>query len=82
MSDIIHYFPIHDDVENVFPLISTSEGLSKWWTKSCVGVARAGEKYELGFGPGYRWEAVVEQVKTSLCFRASNDNIGQRLDGV
>lgn len=84
MPDIIHYFPINDNIETVFDLISTSEGLNKWWTRSCAGAARKGEVYRLDFGPQYEWEAVVEEVKPPYVFelrmtRSDNDWMGSKI---
>jgi uncharacterized protein YndB with AHSA1/START domain len=84
MPDIIHYFTVNDCIEKVFSLVSTSEGLNKWWTRSCGGVARKGEVYRLDFGPQYEWEAVVEEVRPPYLFelrvmRSDNDWMGSKI---
>ncbi|HET7003488.1 MAG TPA: SRPBCC domain-containing protein [Puia sp.] len=67
MADIFHNFPIEAPAEKVFEIISLSEGLDKWWTKSSEANPSPGGIYTLDFGPGYIWKAIVtEYVKGSL----------------
>ena len=61
MPDIHHDFPIQAAPERVFEAISTPRGLDAWWTKRSKGQPAAGADYELGFGPGYDWRAVVSK---------------------
>ena len=61
MADIFNHFPIQASVKKVFQAVSTPAGLDTWWTKSSSGQAEEGGKYELGFGPGYDWRAVVSR---------------------
>lgn len=61
MADIIHYFLIKASPQKVFPAISTPAGLDVWWTKESSGVPEVGADYELYFGPGYDWRAVVSR---------------------
>ena len=59
MADIVQDFPIKAAPERVFEAISTPGGLDAWWTKRSKGAAAEGAEFELGFGPQYRWRAVV-----------------------
>lgn len=59
MPDIFHDFPVKAPVGRVFEAVSTPEGLDRWWTQRCSGQPSEGAVYELGFGPGYAWRAVV-----------------------
>ncbi len=61
MADIIHYFIIKASPEKVFHGISTPMGLDTWWTKKSSGVPEKGAEYELFFGQGYDWRAVVSR---------------------
>ena len=59
MADIFHDFPIKASLDRVFQAVSTPQGLDCWWTKRSVGKPQAGTAYELFFGPGYEWRAIV-----------------------
>ena len=59
MPDIYHSFPIHSSPSKVFEYISSSKGLDKWWTKSCIASPEKGGEYLLDFGPDYQWKALV-----------------------
>jgi len=59
MPDIIQEFAIKAPRHSVFQAVSTPAGLDTWWTKASSGAPAEGEQYELGFGPGYDWRAVV-----------------------
>ena len=61
MADIFHHFPIKASLDKVFLTLSTPAGLDSWWTKSSSGEPGQGAEYELGFGPGYEWRAVVSR---------------------
>ena len=61
MADILHQFPIESPCPEVFKAVTTPAGLDAWWTKSASGVPGDGAKYELGFGLGYEWRAVVSR---------------------
>lgn len=61
MADIVHHFLIKASPRQVFPAVSTAQGLDAWWTKQSTGKPGKGEEYELGFGPGYDWRAEVSQ---------------------
>ena len=61
MADIFHHFPVKASLDKVFLTLSTPAGLDSWWTKSSSGEPGQGAEYELGFGPGYEWRAVVSR---------------------
>ncbi len=61
MPDILQDFPIQATPERVFDAVSTPAGLDAWWTKRSAGRPEPGTEYELDFGPGYVWRAVVTQ---------------------
>jgi uncharacterized protein YndB with AHSA1/START domain len=61
MADIIQDFTIKAPCHNVFEAISSSAGLDTWWTKHSSGTPAEGHEYELSFGPGYDWRAVVSR---------------------
>lgn len=84
MPDILHDFPIKATPERVFDAVSTPAGLDTWWTKTSRGAARAGEVFELGFGPGYDWRARVTRCEPGRAFelemtRADGDWTGTRV---
>ncbi len=60
MPDILHRLPIGRPAALVFSAIATPGGLNEWWTLDCDGVARLGEIYRFGFGPGFEdWRGEV-----------------------
>ena len=59
MPDILQDFPIRATPERVFDGVSTPPGLDAWWTRRSQGRPEPGIEYELDFGPGYVWRAVV-----------------------
>ena len=61
MPDIYHYFPINASADRVFRGIATPKGLDAWWTKGSNGKPSTGEVYQLFFGEGYDWRAVVSR---------------------
>jgi uncharacterized protein YndB with AHSA1/START domain len=83
METVFHNFSISAPLKDVFQAISTAEGLNSWWSKSCSGITALGEEYEMGFGPGYDWIAVVskyEETRFELTFNAAMDDwIGTRV---
>lgn len=60
--DIIHYFQVNSPVEPVFETISTSKGISKWWSLDADGHSELGAILNLDFGPDYQWQAQVTQM--------------------
>jgi uncharacterized protein YndB with AHSA1/START domain len=61
MPDIVQLFSIKSAPEKIYAAVSSPAGLDAWWTKRCSGKAQEGARYELFFGPGYDWRAVVSQ---------------------
>ena len=61
MPDIVHDFTINASPETVFAAVSTPSGLDAWWSKSSSGDAKVGNTYELDFGPGSLWKALVRR---------------------
>jgi uncharacterized protein YndB with AHSA1/START domain len=61
MADIVHDFIIKAPRHDVFRAITMPDGLDAWWTKTSKGIPKEGATYELGFGPGYDWSAVVSR---------------------
>lgn len=59
MAEILHQFPIKAPADKVFAGIATPAGLDQWWTKTSSGKPVTGETYQLFFGDGYDWRAVV-----------------------
>jgi len=59
MADIFNHFPIKAPAQKVFDAVSTPASLDAWWTLTSTGEATEGAVYQLGFGPGYDWRAVV-----------------------
>lgn len=84
MPDIIQDFPIKASAERVFQAVSTPAGLDQWWTKRSAGRPEHGAEYELWFGPGFDWRAVVSRCVPSAEFelqmtRAQEDWQGTRV---
>lgn len=65
MADIYHDFTISASPEKVFEAIVTPEGLNNWWSMRSSGSPQTDTTYELNFGPGYEWKAIVESVVAS-----------------
>ena len=63
MADIRLEFPVAGPVDDVFRAISTPAGLNAWWTMDAEGTAEIGDRYRLGFGPGYDWTGVVTKCQ-------------------
>src|SRR3954466_14261539 len=61
MAAIFHNFPINAPLEIVFNSVSTPKGLDIWWSKSSKGIPAPEEVYDLYFGNGYFWVAVVSK---------------------
>ena len=68
MPDIYHDFPIDASPDRVFDAVSLPEGLDTWWTDSSAGVPASGNRYELDFGPGYVWGALVTRCEPGEAF--------------
>lgn len=65
MADIRQIFFVKASPGKVFDGVSTPEGIDNWWTLDCSGKPSVGEQYNLGFGPGYQWNAVVSKCSPS-----------------
>lgn len=61
MADIFNDFPIKASAGQVFQALSSPTGLDNWWTLTSSGRPQEGTDYELGFGSGYDWRAVVSR---------------------
>ena len=59
MADIYHDFYISVTPAQIYRGIASPSGLDTWWTEKSSGKPNVGELYNLGFGPGYDWEAIV-----------------------
>ena len=68
MPDILQEFPIAADPARVFRAVSEPSLLDEWWTLRCSGDASVGSTYDLDFGPGYRWRAVVTRSVPGSAF--------------
>jgi uncharacterized protein YndB with AHSA1/START domain len=84
MPDITQDFPIAAPPDRVFNAISTAAGLDQWWTKRASGNPRLGSLFQLGFGPGYDWQARVTQCVPEKVFElelisADSDWLGTRV---
>lgn len=62
MASIYHHFIVNNRIDDIFDLISSPSGISKWWSKGSNGVARINSSYELYFGEGFNWEARVTKL--------------------
>lgn len=65
MPDIFHHFPINASPEEVFHIISTPEGLDKWWSNKASGHPALEQTFQLNFGPLYNWSAVVSKYEVN-----------------
>lgn len=63
MPQILHDFPIQAPIHTVFEAVSTPSGLDRWWTKSSSGIPASEATYELGFGPGFDWQARITRYE-------------------
>lgn len=68
MADIFHTLSIQAPITEVFEAISSPEGLDVWWTRRSAGEPALKSKYELWFGPGYDWRALVSKCSAPLEF--------------
>lgn len=59
MPDILHDFSIRAQAPDVYDAIVSPIGLDSWWTRRSSGSPVEGAEYQLFFGPGYDWRAVV-----------------------
>jgi uncharacterized protein YndB with AHSA1/START domain len=68
MLDILHDFPVFASVARVFDAVSTPAGLDRWWTLRSAGLPIEGTNWELDFGPGYLWGAMVTRSEPPKLF--------------
>ena len=68
MPDILHDFFIKATPEQVYDMVSTGEGLDRWWTKRAKGEAMAGKEFVLWFSPEYDWRARVTHAQRATSF--------------
>lgn len=68
MPDIFHKFTINTTPARLFEGITTPRGLDQWWTKSSNATPGPGAIYNLNFGPGYNWFAVVTKYQVNRIF--------------
>jgi uncharacterized protein YndB with AHSA1/START domain len=68
MPDIFHDFPIAVPPSRAFRAVSTPADLDQWWTMDSSGKPAKGAEWELGFGPGYDWRAVVSRCTPDRSF--------------
>jgi uncharacterized protein YndB with AHSA1/START domain len=66
MHNIYHNFIINASLESVFKVISTPQGLDKWWSKNSSGNPGLGEIIKLNFGPDYDWQAKISIYKPNF----------------
>jgi len=81
MPDILQEFPIAAVAARVYEAVSEPTLLDEWWTLGSTGAAEVGAEYDLDFGPGYRWGAVVTKAERGAAFelritRADPDWLG------
>jgi uncharacterized protein YndB with AHSA1/START domain len=74
MHDILQDFPIAADPARVYRAVSEPALLDEWWTLASAGTAAVGESYDLDFGPGYRWGAVVTKADPGTAFELRMTN--------
>jgi len=84
MPDIFHDFPITAPAQQVFRAIATPTGLDAWWTRLSSGAPAEGSEYDLNFGSGYDWRAVVTRCQPDEEFElkftsADKDWLGSRV---
>lgn len=68
MSDILQEFPIAVDPARVYAAVTDPALLDEWWTLGSSGRPVVGATYDLDFGPGYRWRAVVTKAAPGSAF--------------
>jgi uncharacterized protein YndB with AHSA1/START domain len=62
MAEIRHRVGIRDSAQNIYPLLTTDAGLSKWWTSDTRGAGDIGSIIEFRFGGGGPDFEVIELV--------------------
>ena len=68
MPDILQDFPIAASPSRVYEAVSDPRMIDEWWTLTSTGRPAVGSTYNLDFGPGYHWQAVVTKANPSSAF--------------
>lgn len=68
MPDILQDFAVQVPPDRVFDGVSQPALLDQWWTLRSRGEPSVGSAYELDFGPGHLWHAVVTIVRPGAAF--------------
>lgn len=68
MPDILQDFAVQVPPDRVFDGVSQPALLDQWWTLQSRGEPSVGSAYELDFGPGHLWHAVVTIVRPGAAF--------------
>jgi len=68
MADILQDFIIRVPAARVYEAVSSAEGLNEWWTRAASGTPVPDARYELDFGPGHVWRAVVTKAEFARAF--------------
>lgn len=68
MPDILQDFPIAAPPARVYEGVTDPSLLDQWWTLRSQGAPRVGAEYDLDFGPGYLWKAVVTKAEPGTAF--------------
>ena len=68
MADILQDFIIRVSPARVYEAVSSVEGLNEWWTRAAAGTPAPVAPYELDFGPGCVWRAVVTKAEPARAF--------------
>lgn len=84
MASILHDFTIRAPRRTVFDAVTTSAGLSSWWTKECEGAPEEGRFYRFHFSSDYDWRGVVVKAERDRAIAwdftdADDDWTGTRL---
>jgi uncharacterized protein YndB with AHSA1/START domain len=84
MHDILQDFPIAAEPARVYRAVSEPALLDEWWTLRSTGTPSLGARYDLDFGPGYKWAAVVTKAEPGSAFElrmtdADGDWVGSQV---
>jgi uncharacterized protein YndB with AHSA1/START domain len=84
MYNIYHNFSINASPDSVYKVISTPQGLDKWWSKNSSGNPGLREIFQLDFGPDYNWQTKISIYKPDSeieyeFVNAQNDWLGTRV---
>ncbi len=66
MADIYHRVGIKASPEQIFPALTTDDGLAQWWTNDVSGAGEVGSIIKFRFNGGGPDFAVIELVPNSL----------------